>query len=313
MIVLALVLELLAMPAAVLREQLAAALAAHGLAALAAALGLGGRRRDERFFVGALVLTVPLAGLVGLALVRLWIRMMPPPEDAPEHASLDTLPIPERPRESLDAVFGWIQAELAVQPLGDAIRGSDPESQRWAVGLLERRGDPAAVALLREALAAPSRQTQILASGALRRLEERFVRSATHAKATALDDPTPATWTSAGDAYLAYAMCGLVDAAAQGRWLEDAASAYHDALALDGAHRAAMLGIARVRIAQDRPADAEAAARAAQTLEASAATDLLIAEALFAQGRWATLIEECRSAVAAGREHDLVAWWAARG
>jgi len=288
------------------------AAAAHVVATLAAVVGLGGRRRDERFFVGALVLALPVAGLAGLAVIRVWSRMMPAQTEAPEHAGLDTLPVPERPQESLDAVFSWIQAELAVQPLGDAIRGADPESQRWAVGLLERRGDAAAVALLREALYAPSRQTQSLASAALRRVEERLAGDVERARHTAAEAPAASAWTALGHACRAFAGSGLVEAAVRVRSLEESAVAYTAALALEAAHRPAILGLARTRLDQDRATEAEGLARAAGVVVPSAETDLVIAEALFAQGRWSDVVTTCRAATDAGRDHDLVAWWAGR-
>jgi hypothetical protein len=307
---LALVLEAFAAVAAVGGGHLLAAGAAHVIATVAAVAGLGGRRRDERFFVAALVLALPVAGLAGLAAIRLSSRVMPVATDASEHASLETLPVPDRPQESLDAMFGWIQAELAVQPLGDAIRGADPESQRWAVGLLERRGDAAAVALLREALQAASRQTQVLASAALRRIEERLVRDVERARHGVAETPTPAAWTTLGEACRAFAGSGLVEAAVRTRALDEAAGAYGGARALDPAHRPALVGLARTRLEQDRPAEAETLARHAEATAASAETDLMLAEALFAQGRWTDVVATCRVAADAGRAHDLVAWWA---
>jgi tetratricopeptide (TPR) repeat protein len=310
MIVWALLVEAAALFAAVAGRPLALVAAAHLVATAAAVVGLGGRRRDERFFVGALVLSLPVAGLAGLAVIRVWSRFVPAPVQATEHASLDTLPVPEQPRESLDEMFGWIQAELAVQPLADAIRSANPDSQRWAVNLLERRGDAAAVALLREALRATSRQTQILASSSLRRIEERLVHDIERAREGAATSPAPATWTARGDAERTLADSALVEAAGRARLLEDAATSYTAALTLAPGDAGAILGLARTRLAQDRAAEAETLVRRAAALEPAAATDLLLAEALFAQGRWADVVATCRAAADAGREHELVTWWA---
>jgi len=309
MTALALVLDAFAVVAAVTGRHFAAALAAHAIATAAAVAGLA-RRRDERFFVGALVLALPVAGVAGLASIRLWTRLMPAPTEAPEHAGLDTLPVPDRPQESLDAVFGWIQAELAVQPLGDAIRGADPESQRWAVGLLERRGDAAAVALLREALQASTRQTQMLASAALGRIEERLVRDVDRARGRAGEEPSAAAWTALGDACRAFAGSGLVERAVRARALDDAATAYTVARGLNASYRPAAVGLARTRLEQERPAEAEAIARGAAAAPPSVETDLILAEALYAQGRWRELLATCRAAAGAGRQHDVIAWWA---
>jgi hypothetical protein len=310
MTALALLLEAVAVFAALAGRPLAIATAAHLVATAAAVVSLGGRRRDERFFVGALVLALPVAGLAGLAAIRVWSRFVPAPVQASEHAGLDTLPVPEQPRESLDEVFGWIQAELAVQPLADAIRSADPDSQRWAINLLERRGDPAAVALLREALHAPSRQTQILASSSLRRIEERLVHDIERARDAAAPSASPAAWTARGDAERAFAESGLVEAAGRARLLDDAAASYTEALTVGPGHATAIVGLARTRLAQDRAAEAETLARRAAAVEPAADVDLLLAESLFAQGRWADVVATCRAAADAGREHALVTWWA---
>jgi hypothetical protein len=306
----ALALEAFALVSALAGGSLAAAAAAHALAALAAAIGLGGSRRDERFFIGALALALPVGGLAGLVAIRVWNWLVPADDTSPVHASLETLPTPERPREPIDAVFGWIQAELAVQPLGDVIRGGDPESQRWAIGLLERRGDAAAIALLREALQAPARQTQSFASNAIRRVEERLMRDVERARHTAQANPSPTAWTALGHACRVFAGSGLADDALRVRWLGDAAAAYTGALATVPADRSAALGLARVRLEQERAAEAEAIARGAAAKGASRETDLILAEALFAQGRWSELVAACRAATAAGREQELVTWWA---
>jgi len=84
------------------------------------------------------------------------------------------------------------------------------------------------------------------------------------------------------------------------------------ALGLDAGDRSATLGLARTRLEQDRAAEAETLARRAAAVVPSAETDLLIAEALFAQGRVADVVATCRAAADAGREDDLVAWWAGR-
>lgn len=306
----ALGLEALAVVAALAGGHLAAALAAHLGATAAAVFGLAGARRDERFFTGALVLALPMAGLAGLVVIRVWMRLAPTATGSPEHASVETLPAPERPPESLDAMFAWIQGELAVQPLGDAIRSTNPASQHWAVSLLERRGDAAAVALLREGLHASSQQTQILASSALRRIEERLLHDVERARDAAGAAPSATGRAAVGHACRVFAGSGFAEAAVRARWLDDAAAAYTSALALDGTHRSVTLGLARVWLDQDRPVEAEAMARRAEAQEASPDTDLLVAEALFAQGRWSDLVTTCRAAAGAGREQALIAWWA---
>jgi hypothetical protein len=101
-----------------------------------------------------------------------------------------------------------------------------------------------------------------------------------------------------------------VEATLRAPRLEETAGAYLAALALHPGHCPAILGLARTRLDQDRPAEAEALARRAEAGAPAAETDLILAEALFAQGRWADLVATCRTAADAGREHDLVAWWA---
>src|SRR5678815_4898007 len=98
------------------------------------------------------------------------------------HSEMAGLPGPAQTPEPVDRVFEWLQTQVSVQPVADLIRAADPRIQRWGVGLLARRGDGPAVDLLREALQAPDRDTQIAASGALQRIEERLAHDITRAQ-----------------------------------------------------------------------------------------------------------------------------------
>ena len=151
-------------------------LVAHAAAAWLAGRALGDGRRDARFLATALVLSLPGLGLIGLSAIRFWRkRAAPAGMYAGAHSEMAGLPGPGQTPEPVDRVLDWLQAQVSVQPVADLIRAADPRTQRWGVGLLAKRGDGAAVELLREALGADDRDTQIAASGALQRVEERLV------------------------------------------------------------------------------------------------------------------------------------------
>ena len=290
---------------------LLAAAAAHVLAALAAARAFRRGRTDEGFASFALVLAMPALGLVGLSAVRLAARLAPPSGMYQDmHAAVANLPGPEQPPESLDRVFEWIQKQLSVQPLADVIRGGDPKTQRWAIGLLERRGDGMAVELLREALQAEDRDTQVAASAALSRVEERLTAWIARARQMVEREArSAATWSSLGDACRAYQASRLLEPVMGRHWLGEAEAAYRRALELAPESRGPILALAQVLLALGRLEDAEALVRDAQALGASAEADLLLAEILFVCGRWGELRQACREAVSAGRREELVLWW----
>ena len=289
----------------------AAAAAAHVLAALAAARAFRRGRTDEGFASFALVLAMPALGLVGLSAVRLAARLAPPSGMYQDmHAAVANLPGPEQPPESLDRVFEWIQKQLSVQPLADVIRGGDPKTQRWAIELLERRGDGMAVELLREALQAEDRDTQVAASAALSRVEERLTAWIARARQMVEREArSAATWSSLGDACRAYQASRLLEPVMGRHWLGEAEAAYRRALELAPESRGPILALAQVLLALGRLEDAEALVRDAQALGASAEADLLLAEMLFVCGRWGELRQACREAVSAGRREELVLWW----
>jgi tetratricopeptide (TPR) repeat protein len=284
----------------------------HAVAAGLAALALGERRRDGRLFAGALVFSVPVVGLAGLCLMHLWlVRARPSQLFATAHAQLAELPAPARAPESLDRVFEWLQAQVSVRPLADLIRTGDAKTQRWAIDLLARRSDSAAVQLLREALQAEDRDIQIAASAALARIEERLADQVSRARERVRQGPDSASaWAALGDACRAYRESWLLDPVLERHWLLEAEHAYREALALAPGARAVALSLARVLLAEGRVEEAEAEARRVWETAPGLDADLLLGEILFAQGKWGELRGLARAAVEAGRRDDLLTWWA---
>ena len=288
------------------------ALVAHLAAAWLAGRALGRARRDEWLLVVALVLALPVLGLIGLAAIRLWERRAPPSGlYAGAHSEMAGLPGPGQAPEPVDRVFEWLQAQVSVQPVADLIRAADPRTQRWGIELLAKRGDGLAVELLREALQAPDRDTQIAASGALQRVEERLARRIGQAQEQRrLDPDSPERAMAVGDACLAYQESGLLDAAMARHWLGEAEAAYRAAREGRPGGAAPAGALARVLMAQGQLEEAEALAVSARAAAPSADVDVLLSEILFRQGRWAELRALCREAVAAGRADETLRWWA---
>jgi hypothetical protein len=287
-------------------------LVAHTAAAWLAGRGLGDGRRDARFLATALVLALPGLGLVGLSAIRLWRkRAAPSGIYAGAHSEMAGLPGPGQTPEPVDRVFGWLQAQVSVQPVADLIHAADPRTQRWGVGLLAKRGDGAAVELLREALGADDRDTQIAASGALQRVEERLVARIAHAQEQLrLDPDSPERLMAVGDACVAYQESRLLEAAMGRHWLGEAAAAYRAARVRRPEWPAPAAALARVQLAQGQVAEAEALAVEARAAAPSTEADLLLSEIFFVQGRWGELRALSRDAVAAGRADDTLRWWA---
>ncbi|HEY7434658.1 MAG TPA: HEAT repeat domain-containing protein [Methylomirabilota bacterium] len=288
------------------------ALAAHAGAAWLAGRGLGDGRPDARFLAAALVLALPGIGLVGLGAIRLWRkRAVPVGIYAGAHAEMAGLPGPAQTPEPVDRVFDWLQAQVSVQPVADLMRAADPRTQRWGVGLLAKRGDGAAVELLREALRADDRDTQIAASGALQRVEERLMaRLAQAQEQLRLDPESPERLVAVGDACVAYHESGLLDPAMGRHWLGEAEAAFRAARAHRPRWPVPARALARVRLAQGQVAEAETLAAEARAAAPSTETDLLLSEILFVQGRWSDLRALSQEAVAAGRADDTLRWWA---
>ena len=258
------------------------------------------------------MLALPAVGLVGLGAIRFWRkRAAPTGIYAGAHAEMAGLPGPAQTPEPVDRVFDWLQAQVSVQPVADLIRAADPRTQRWGVDLLAKRGDGVAVELLREALRADDRDTQIAASGALQRVEERLVARIAYAQEQLqLDPESPERLLAVGDACVAYHESGLVDAAMGRHWLGEAEAAYRAARARRPEWPAPARALARVRLAQGQAAEAETLAAEARAAAPSTATDLLLSEIFFVQGRWSDLHALSREAVAAGRADDTLRWWA---
>ena len=151
------------------------------------------------------MLALPGLGLIGLSVIRAWRRRAAPAGMyAGAHSEMAGLPGPGQTPEPVDRVLDWLQAQVSVQPVADLIRAADPRTQRWGVGLLAKRGDGAAVELLREALRADDRDTQIAASGALQRVEERLAaRIALAQEQLQLDPESPERLMAVGDACVA--------------------------------------------------------------------------------------------------------------
>jgi hypothetical protein len=289
----------------------APAVIAHAAAAWLAGRALGDGRRDARFLATALVLALPGLGLVGLSAIRFWRkRAAPAGMYAGAHSEMAGLPGPGQTPEPVDRVLDWLQAQVSVQPVADLIRAADPRTQRWGVGLLAKRGDGAAVELLREALGADDRDTQIAASGALQRVEERLVaRIALAQEQLQLDPESPERLMAVGDACVAYQESRLLEAAMGRHWLGVAEAAYRAARARRPAWPAPAAALARVRLAQGEVAEAETLAAAARAAAPSTEADLLLSEIFFAQGRWGDLRTLSRDAVAAGRADETLRWW----
>ncbi|HEV8531367.1 MAG TPA: HEAT repeat domain-containing protein [Methylomirabilota bacterium] len=290
---------------------LAAAL--HGLATLSAAWALAERTRpDERLYVFGTVLALPGLGLLGVAGVRLWAVLVPPTgiyEDM--HSEMGDLPAPALPPESVDRVSEWVQQQVSVQPLADLIRAGDPRTQRWAIDLLGRRGDGAAVDLLREALGAADRDVQMAASAALQRVEERLTREIARGQERLREEPDSATaWHAFGEACRAYWGSHLLDPTMGQHWLGEAEAAYRRARARRPGWLPPTVGLVQTLMGLGKLHEAEALAREAEEATPSGTLDLLLAEVLFRERRWAELGRLARGAVAAGRQDERLAWWA---
>jgi tetratricopeptide (TPR) repeat protein len=290
---------------------LGVALAAHAAAAVLAAPALGGPGRDPRLCAAALAFSVPVAGLLALAVLRL-IRAWAPPIATTErtYRALAVLPMPERAAGALERVYEWLQQQLSVQPFADMLGADDPRLRRAALDALSRRPDARAVALLRAALEARDRDTQVGASGALRGIEERLARAIEEAREAVARRPrSAAAACAAGEACLAYVEAGLVDPAMERSWIDEAEAAYRRAIDLDRALAAARRGLARVLVLRDALPEAEEQARRAWAAAPGPEAALLLAEILFLRGRYAELRRLAREAGAAGRPEPL-AWWA---
>ena len=144
--------------------------------------------------------------------------------------------------------------------------------------------------LLREALRADDRDTQIAASGALQRVEERLVARIAHAQEQLRLDPESAERLMAvGDACVAYQESRLLEAAMGRHWLGEAEAAYRAARARRPDWPAPAAALARVRLALGQVAEAETLAVEARAAAPSTEADLLLSEILFVQGRWGEL------------------------
>jgi tetratricopeptide (TPR) repeat protein len=286
------------------------AAAAHGAAALLA-IRFGGARREARFFAFAVVLALPLVGILGLGAARWGRSWAKPPERESISASLAELQGPDQHPQSLEQVFEWIQAQLSVRPLIDVIRSSDPATKREAVQTLSQRHDGEAVDLLREALQAPDPSVQIAASTALQKVEERLTERISRLREATLFNPSIADdWAALGDACLAYQQSRLLEPVLERLWLDQAEDAYGRALALEPERFGHKVGLARVLLVEGRLEEAEQLAREARVAAPAADVDLLLSEILFARGDWGELRSVCRAATAAGQPHALMEWWA---
>jgi len=292
------------------------ALALHAGAAGVAALALDAHSPSRRFLVLTLVLALPGLGLAGLGTVHACSRLFPPSAGSGgSHATLESLPSPERVGTQLESILGWIHEQVSVQPLADAMRSEDLDRQRWAIQLLARRDDGQAVDLLREGLLSVHRDIQIASAGALLRVEERLDTRVRRARAGVAQDPGSArAWSALGDACRAYRDSHLLEPAMEQQWLTEAESAYRRALEREPSSRSVRLALARVLLDLGRTGEAEPLARAVAmdgpaALDLSREADLLLAETLARQGRWQEVRETCRAALTAGRGGELITWW----
>lgn len=288
------------------------ALLAHLVAAAFAGPGLAEPRRDARFLTASLVLALPGLGLAGLSLVRIWRRRAGPSGIyTGVHAEMADLPGPSQSPEPVDRVFEWLQAQVSVQPVADLIRTGDPRTQRWGIELLARRGDGPSVDLIREALQAEDRDTQILASAALQRVDERLAgRIGQAQEQLRLDPDSPERALALGEACVAYQESRLLDAVMGRYWLEQAEAAFRGALAARPGWAEAERALARVLLVVGRVDEAERVAREARRAVPGPATDRLLAEILYVQHRWSDLRSLAREAVATGAADETLRWWA---
>jgi tetratricopeptide (TPR) repeat protein len=288
------------------------ALGAHLVAVFLVERSRRRERGEARFLAAALVLALPGLGLAGISAIAAWQRRAGPSGlYAGAHSEMAELPGPGQVPEPVDRVFEWLQAQVSVQPVADLIRSADPRIQRWGVGLLARRGDAASVALLREALQAPDRDTQIAASGALQRVEERLAERITRTQEALRGEPdSPERRLAYGDACATYQASGILDPAMGRHWLGEAETAYRQARAARPGWPPAARALARVLLAREDVDGAEALAREVSAGEPSAESDLLLSEILFRQRRWRDLLALAREAAAAGRADETLRWWA---
>jgi hypothetical protein len=288
------------------------ALVFHLAAAWLAGRSMGSERRDQRLLVVALVLALPVLGLVGLGAIRLWQRRTPLSRlYANAHSEMADLPGPGQLPEPIDRVFEWLQAQVSVQPVADLLRAADPRTQRWGIELLAKRSDGPAVELLREMLQTPDRDIQIAASGALQRVEERLtLRISQVQEQRRLDPDSPERLMAVGDACLAYQESRLLDVEMGRHWLGEAEAAYRAVRGRRPEWPAPARALARVLLTLGRVDEAEALAVEARAAAPSTGVDLLLSEILFRQGRWPELCALSRDAVAAGRADETLDWWA---
>jgi HEAT repeat protein/tetratricopeptide repeat protein len=284
-------------------------LAAHMLAAIIASRP-SPRRADERFFDGAMVLSLPVVGVLAVAALAV-TRHLAPGVPAPVHPGMHDLPVPEVPLSTEQSTLEWIHRRLVVRPLEDIIRAGDPPSQLWAVGVLGERDGPVAVELLRDAIQTPSRDVQLAAAAALRRIDDRHSARVLHAQARTTRLPQDATaWQILGDGWCAYAESGLLPRPLARRAFADAATAYEAAVSLDRGSAVVKERLAHVLIALERPSEAEPLLRERLASAATPEVELALAGVLFGQRRWSELRALARASVAAGREAPLLQWWA---
>ncbi|HXA98626.1 MAG TPA: tetratricopeptide repeat protein [Candidatus Dormibacteraeota bacterium] len=287
---------------------------AHIAAGWLAAPGLAETGRDARFLARSLALALPGLGLAGLTVIRLWRRRAPAGLYTGAHAVMADLPGPSQSPEPVDRVFDWLQAQVSVQPVADLLRAGDPRTQRWGIELLAKRGDGPSVDLIREALHAEDRDTQIVASAALQRVDERLAgRIGQAQEQLRLDPDSPARRMALGDACVAYRESHLLDAVMGRHWLEQAEAAYRSALAARPGWPEAARALARVLLALGHVTPAESVAREARGAAPSPEMDLLLAEILYVQHRWGDLGALAREAVRAGAADETLRWWGGEG
>ena len=284
-------------------------LAAHLMAAILASRP-SRRRGDERFFDGAMVLSLPVIGVLAVAALAA-IKHLAPAVPAPAHPSMHDLPIPEVPLSAEHSTLEWIHRRLVVRPLEDIIRAGDPASQLWAIGVLAERDGPVAVELLRDAIQTPSRDVQLAAAAALRRIDDRHSARVLAAQARTTRMPGEAEgWQILGDGWSAYAQSGLLPRPLARRAFADAVTAYQTAVSLDPGSAGVKERLAHMLIALERPNEAEPLLRERLASAATPEAELALAGLLFGQRRWIELRALARASVAAGRQAPLLQWWA---
>jgi tetratricopeptide (TPR) repeat protein len=240
------------------------ALAAHGLGVALLAPALlhivsPGRApaRGEALFVLVQCLFLPLLGPLLLGLVHGVVVRLPRFREAAGEFIVHRTARGEN-------VTGRLEAPLEA-PLLDLLRELDVEHRRRVVLSVSSLDPARAIPILREALRDPDEEVRLFAYGVLSRHEDHLNRQilALQAAPATTSAERAAAAARLGDLYHEFCYLGLAGTQLQRFYLERAAAAYADALALDPEQPRVELKRARVHIRLRDPERAEEALVAA--------------------------------------------------